>query len=90
MLVLNEVIKEQLRIRVEVRVRAVRRGGHEAVNLHGAVVAKVEVEFVARDSDLGDWRAALGDGPDTAEATEPVDMSTLYAIEYEKWIHTRS
>lgn len=71
LLVLHQVVEEQLRIRVERSVRAVGRGGHKAVHLHGAIVAEVKVELVAGDGDLGDGRAALGDGPDAAIATEP-------------------
>lgn len=71
MLVLDQVVEEELRVRVERSVRAVWVGDHEAVHLHGAIVAEVEVELVARDGDSGNGGAALGDGPDAAIATEP-------------------
>jgi hypothetical protein len=71
LLVLGQIVKEQLDIRAEVCVRAVRRGSQETVHLHGAVVTKVQVEFEACDGDGCDGRAGLGDGPDTAIAAEP-------------------
>ena len=68
---MQEVVEEELRVGVERSVRAVGVGDHEAVHLHGAIVAEVEIELVARDGDAGDGRAALGNGPDAPIATEP-------------------
>jgi hypothetical protein len=72
--VLGQVVEEQLHIRAEVGVRRIRRGRQEAENLHLSVVPKVQIEVEASDGDGGDGLAGLGDGPDAAIATEPLQV----------------
>jgi hypothetical protein len=74
-LLLGQIIKEQLDISAEIRIRRVRCRSQETVHLHVAVVSKVEVEVEACDGDGGDGRAGFRDGPNAAVATEPLFMS---------------
>lgn len=70
-MVLNQIVKEQLNIRTEARVRAIRRRCHKAVHPHRAVVPSVQVEFVACNSDGCNDLAGFGDGPYATVAAEP-------------------
>jgi hypothetical protein len=72
--ILGQVVEEQLQIRAEVGVRRIRRGRQEAENFHLSVVPKVQIEVETSDGDGGDGLAGLGDGPDAAIATEPLQV----------------
>jgi hypothetical protein len=71
-LVLRQVVEEQLYIGIEGCVRTVGRGSEEAVDLHGAIVSEIQVEFVPCDRDCSDRSASLGDRPDTSVAAKPM------------------
>jgi hypothetical protein len=77
-LVLYQVVKEQLDVRSEGSVRAVRCSREEAVHLHGTVITEVQIKVVPGNSDRCDRCSGLRNRPNTSVAAKPERKSALW------------
>lgn len=77
-LILSQVVKEQLDISTEAVVRIARR--KKAVNLHRAIVPKVQVELISSNRDPSNGLSRLGNGIYVSQAGEPCAESQPFPI----------